>query len=197
MIGNQSDPLGVYVAMDPLLLGDDLAAVTDRIPKPAVDSRLLRDYATFYRSSYASVARALTLTLVDVDLATEATDEAMARAYQRWDHISSFESPEGWTYRVGLNWARSVVRRRRRFQVVALPDDLEGSVAEMGDPALRRALGRLPVDQRAVIVCRFLFDWSVEQTAKALHLRPGTVKSRLHRALAALQSDLSQPEQPS
>ena len=40
-----------------------------------------------------------------------------------------------------------------------MPDDLEGSVAEMGDPALRRALGRLAVDQRTVIVCRFLFDW--------------------------------------
>jgi RNA polymerase sigma factor (sigma-70 family) len=183
--------------MDPLLLGDDVVAVTARASKVTLDSRLLRDYATFYRSSYASVARALTLTLVDVDLATEATDEAMARAYQRWDRISNFESPEGWAYRVGLNWARSVVRRRRRFQVVAMPDDLEGSVAEMGDPALGRALGRLAVDQRAVIVCRFLFDWSVEQTAKALHLRPGTVKSRLHRALAALQTDLSQPEQPS
>jgi DNA-directed RNA polymerase specialized sigma24 family protein len=42
--------------------------------------------------------------------------------------------------------------------------------------------------QRAVVVLRYRLDWSVEQSAAALGVAPGTVKSRMHRALAALRT---------
>jgi DNA-directed RNA polymerase specialized sigma24 family protein len=45
---------------------------------------------------------------------------------------------------------------------------------------------------RAVVVCRLLLDWSVDQTAAALRLKAGTVKSRLHRALAQLERTLGE-----
>ncbi len=70
-------------------------------------------FAAFYRSDYANVARALSYTLGDVDLGREATDEAMARAYARWSKIREYDSPAGWVYRVGLNWA---------YLVAAAPD---------------------------------------------------------------------------
>ena len=53
---------------------------------------------------------------------------------------------------------------------------------------LAAALEELPVQQRAVVVLRFYFDWSTEQVAKALGVPNGTVKSRLSRALERLES---------
>jgi RNA polymerase sigma-70 factor (ECF subfamily) len=58
------------------------------------------------------------------------------------------------------------------------------------DPRVHNALRALDVDQRAVVVCRLLLDWSVEQTATALGIKPGTVKSRLSRALERLEREL-------
>lgn len=141
----------------------------------------------FYRESYARIAGALTYTLGDEDLAVEAVDEAMARAFARWSSVSAMDNPAGWVYRVALNWARSALRRLRRRPAPPAVRDAPGEVADVD---LRRALLHLDVDLRSVVVCRHLCDWSVAQTAQALGLRPGTVKSRLHRALGLLAEQL-------
>ena len=59
------------------------------------------------------------------------------------------------------------------------------------DPTIDRALAQLSIAQRAVVVCRLLIGYSESQTATALELRPGTVKSRLARGTARLQKLLS------
>jgi RNA polymerase sigma-70 factor (ECF subfamily) len=64
------------------------------------------------------------------------------------------------------------------------------------DPVIDRALGTLTVEQRAVVICRLLIGYSEAQTATALGLRPGTVKSRLSRATTRLHALLS-PLDPS
>jgi RNA polymerase sigma-70 factor (ECF subfamily) len=145
-------------------------------------------FAEFYRADYANIARALGYTLGNVDLGREATDEAMARAYARWDKIRDYDSPAGWVYRVGLNWAYSV--RRRMLRSLPFHEHVTSSEPPISDPAIAHALRKLDVKLRAVVVCRLLLDWSVEQTADALHIRPGTVKSRLHRALTNLERSL-------
>jgi len=48
----------------------------------------------------------------DVDLATETADEAVVRAFERWDQVSVMASPEGWSHRVVVNVARRRLRRR-------------------------------------------------------------------------------------
>ena len=60
----------------------------------------------------------------------------------------------------------------------------------MADPAIAAAIARLPLDQRSVVVLRYYLDWSTEEVAEALGVAPGTVKSRLHRALRRLESSL-------
>lgn len=147
-----------------------------------------REFTDFYREAYQRIARALAYTLGDTDLAVEATDEAMARAYLHWQSVRTYDQPAGWVYRVGLNWARSLHRRLSRrlpFRPVT-----EVNQPPVADPAIARALGQLDDKYRAVVVCRLLLDWSVEDTAAALQLRPGTVKSRLHRSLQLLQTKL-------
>lgn len=143
----------------------------------------------FYRLERGALYRALALTLGDRDLAAEAVDEAMVRAYQRWGRLSSYDNPAGWVYRVGLNWAISGVRRARRRP----PVHSESRVAaepSLPDPELAAAVAALPPRHRAVVVLRFDMDWSLEQIATALNVPAGTVKSRLHRALAALRENL-------
>ena len=145
-------------------------------------------FTEFYRADYANIARALGYTLGNVDLGREATDEAMARAYARWDKIRDYDSPAGWVYRVGLNWAYSV--RRRMLRSLPFSEHPSFSEPPISDPAIAQALRKLDVKLRAVVVCRLLLDWSVDETADALRIRPGTVKSRLHRALASLERSL-------
>jgi DNA-directed RNA polymerase specialized sigma24 family protein len=169
-----------------------LADMTDPDGSPPPSAAHLPDggeaFSEFYRSEYASVARALSYTLGSVDLGREATDEAMARAYAHWAKIRDYESPAGWVYRVGLNWAYST--RRRVLRSLPFVEHAAPTEPPISDPAIANALRRLDVKLRSVVVCRLLLDWSVEETAAALRIKPGTVKSRLHRALASLERSL-------
>ena len=142
----------------------------------------------FYRLHRPSIARALAFSLADVDLGTEATDEAFVRAYERWSKVSCLDRPEAWIYRVALNWATSVLRRRRRS-----PHRLyepQSITPQFADPAVHASLAALDTKHRSVVVCRHLLGWSVAETASSLGVREGTVKSRLHRAMQSLHSDL-------
>lgn len=147
-------------------------------------------FCAFYRSSRDSVARALAVTLGDADLAAEAVDEAMARAFQRWPHVVIMNNPAGWVYRVAFNWAVSGLRRHRALRSLAVPTDVPG-IGAISEPSVAKALADLDVRQRAVVVCRFLLGWSEAETAAALGTPVGTVKSRLHRASRLLATRLS------
>ncbi len=210
--GNHSDRPGVYTPMNMRMRPTTPGFVAPDTPPPAVRIQPLRpaaasgpdtsapvpaaattvggiDFTDFYRSTWPGVARALTLVLGDADLAVDATDEAMARAYPRWDKLSAYDNPAGWVYRVGLNWARSHHRRLRRKLPFARSEAVAPPAPDT-EPAIRDALRALPEKQRSVVVCRLLLDWSVEDTAAALGIRPGTVQSRLHRAVHALEQTL-------
>jgi len=148
------------------------------------------DFDAFYRLARPSVGRALALTLRDNDLATDAVDEAMVRAYQRWDHVGLLDNPAGWVYRVGLNHARSRLRRLLRRVAPPAPESIAATEFTVADPAIALALDELSIDHRSVVVCRLLLGWSEAQTADALAIRPGTVKSRLSRASKQLERRL-------
>jgi len=156
--------------------------------RPTVTEQIRPDFVVFYRTAYRDVSRALSVTLGDADLGREATDEAMARCYSHWSTVQSYDNPAGWVYRVGLNWARSLRRRAARRLLFHGPASIE--MPAVADPEIQRALSELNVELRAVVVLRFLLDWSTQETADALSVRPGTVKSRLHRATSLLQRKL-------
>lgn len=151
-------------------------------------------FESFYAASVDRVYRALAVTLGDAHLAREATDEAMARAFVRWGQIAGRDNPGGWVFRVGLNWATSWRRKVRRE--AALPDSERNLPATtMPEPAgtdAVAALALLPVQARAVVVCRILFDLSTTETAAVLRIAEGTVRSRLSRAMKLLRQELSE-----
>jgi RNA polymerase sigma-70 factor (ECF subfamily) len=151
------------------------------------------EFRSFFAEHHRSIATALAMTLRDDTLAADATAEAMTRAYERWDEVGAFANPAGWTYRVGLNWALS--RRRKLLREVFRADSPDRAAPPaVVEPELDAALAALPFDQRTVVVLRYLLDWSEFQTAEALGIAPGTVKSRLSRALARLATILENPD---
>jgi len=151
-------------------------------------------FEDFYRAERASILRAVAYALDDADLGVEATDEAMARAYERWHEVGAMANPAGWVFRVAVNHGRNRVRRRLLERRKPPPPDRDRPDLEgVGDPTLVRALTRLPVDQRTVIVLRYHLDWSIDAIAGALECAPGTVKSRLHRGLQRLETMLEAP----
>jgi len=151
-------------------------------------------FEAFYSAHVDRVYRALAVTLRRDDLAHEAVDEAMARAYARWQVVGSLDNPAGWVFRVGLNWATSRWRKLRR-ESPPVADDAHPVVAAPENALVARdALARLPLPQRAVVTCRILLDLSTAETAEALGLTEGTVKSRLSRGLATLRAQLSTEE---
>lgn len=146
-------------------------------------------FSSFYDGHRNRIASALALTVRSASLGAEAADEALARAYADWGRVSVMANPAGWVYRVGLNWATSLLRRRRREE---LGVDLAAVARDdqRVDVDLERALAGLSVDHRAVVVARHLLGFSTADTAAALEIAEGTVKSRLARALDHLRSEL-------
>ena len=149
-----------------------------------------QDFDAFYRSTWDDVYRPLAVTLRDPDLASEALEEAMTRAYRSWRKVRDFDNQPGWVYRVALNWATSFRRKTRREVHGGAPID-QSVAATVPDLDLYNALGHLDVKHRAVVVLRYLLDWSEDDVATALDIPNGTVKSRLHRALRTLRKELT------
>ena len=173
-----------------------IAGATEQVVIEQVVMRF-PSFEDFYRSSRTPIARALAMTLRDTELASDAVDEAMARAYQRWAHVSQLDNPGGWVYRVGLNWSLSALRRLQRRTPIWVATTASTPAPSVQDPAIDVALATLTVDQRAVVVCRLLLGLSEAQTADALGIRAGTVKSRLHRAIERLTPLLTNLEETS
>lgn len=156
---------------------------------------LAAGFDDFYRSFRPAIARALALAVGDADVAADATDEAMTRAYERWATVSRLDRPEAWVYRVASNWALSIFRRRK-LSLHRMYDPGSADAFVVSDPAVHAAIAALDVKHRSVVVCRHLLGWSVTDTATALGIREGTVKSRLHRASTTLRSHLSELNTP-
>lgn len=148
------------------------------------------EFEPFYRAQWQEVYRPLAVVLRDPDLAREATDEGMTRALRHWRKVVRVENQAGWVYRVAHNWAVDQIRKRQRWRnrLTRVEPVWQPPVP---DPEVFGAVNALPYDQRAVVVLRLVEDWSERDVAEALGIAPGTVKSRLSRALEKLAEELS------
>lgn len=146
-------------------------------------------FESFFAEWREPIRRALALAIGDVATATEAVDEAMTRAMARWEEIREYERPQGWVYRVGLNWARGQYRKRR-FEILTQLDPDRAVGGELPDVSVLEAVGRLSWKLRSIVVARYYLEWSTAEVAEAFGIPEGTVKSRSSRALDRLAKDL-------
>ena len=136
-------------------------------------------------------------------VAEEQVQEALLSA---WRGIRKFRlgSPvKPWLVRILVNAVLAQQRRRALPTVNLDGSDPDEPAASRIDPAsaldslenwmeLRRAIAGLSTDHRQVVALRYFADLTVPEVAKTLGVREGTVKSRLHRALAVLRQQLDE-----
>jgi RNA polymerase sigma-70 factor (ECF subfamily) len=132
--------------------------------------------------------------------AAEAEDAAQEAIVKAWRALGQFRTAEPfrpWLLRIVANEARNRRRaagRRARLAATAAaqpagdaaPSPETMAVAADESRRLLDALNRLPEPARVVLTCRYLLGLSEQETAAALDVRPGTVKSRTARALDLL-----------
>jgi len=123
---------------------------------------------------------------------------ALARTFGRWDGIADKSLADAYLRRVMINTRTEWWRARRLDEVPTerLPDaSIEDGTEQRADRALLMdVLGVLAPKQRSVVVLRHWEQMSTEETAAALGMSAGTVKSTLHRALARLRQELQSRE---
>ncbi len=156
-----------------------------------IGGRDRQEFEAFVVASSDRLLRTAYLLTGDGGHAEDVVQSALLRTARRWR--SARRSPEAYARTVVANLAkdrwRSLGRRPAEAPLVhdvpvPVPDGL------LDRDALMRAARRLPPGQRAVLVLRYFDDLTVEETADALGITTGTVKSQTSRALASLRAAL-------
>ena len=141
------------------------------------------------------------LILRHTDLAEDAVQEALVRAWQQLPSLRDLDRFDAWLHRLVVNACADQGRQLRRWsqQVRLLPveptvSDDTGQVADREQ--LERGFSRLKPEQRAVVVLHYYSGFSAAEIAEMLGIPDGTARSRLHYATeamrAALQADARQ-----
>jgi len=161
-------------------------------------------YEEIVRAHQAIAFRTAYLITGDQADAQEAAQDGFVKAYQALGRFRSNAPFRPWLLRIVTNEARNRRRsagRRQGLVLRAAGGAAPGDAAPSPEAALvsaeRReellaALTRLGDDHRLVLSCRYLLDLSEEETAAALGVRRGTVKSRLARALERMRNELGE-----
>ncbi len=157
----------------------------ERLDEMAPVKPLAVTFESLYASEYRPLVRVAFVMLGGSNRAEEVVQDAFGRVYERW---SSLDNPGGYLRTCVVNGCRDVLRRQR-LAVWKRPDPSPVFV-ELGFDHLADALTRLSPRQRAAVVLRYYADLPEAEIAEALGVRPGTVKSLLHRGLAQLREEI-------
>ena len=138
-------------------------------------------------------ARSLTPNPADAE---DLLQTALTKTYLAWDRIDDHRALDGYVRRTLVNTRTSQWRKRKvdEFSTDELPEPSPGGAPDPTEQqaqrdALMRAISRLPPRQRAMVVLRYYEDMTEAQTAEAMGVSVGTVKSAVSRALGKLRDD--------
>lgn len=169
-----------------------------------VERARLGDHVAFETLAAGAVDRLhglARLILRDPDLADDATQEALFRA---WRDLPSLRDPdrwEAWLRRLTVHACMDLARTRRRMRAQVRILDAEpwtgDATSEVVDRELvSQAMRRLTTEQRTVLILRYHLGLDVPDVADALGIPLGTAKSRLHYATNALRAALEADTRP-
>ena len=173
-----------------------------------VERAIAGDHGAFSELARVSVGRLFVvarLILRDDARAEDATQEALVAAWTRLSGLRDPDRFEAWLHRLLIHACyREAGRDKRRRSIEVHVDPLAMPEASFGgaDPAmdlasdlagrdqLERGFRRLDLDQRSVLVMHYYLGFSLDEAAEVLRVPPGTVRSRLHRAIASMRAAL-------
>jgi RNA polymerase sigma-70 factor (ECF subfamily) len=186
-------------AVEQLIYAGELTPLRDRMIAELADVNTL---CATYRSR---IYRYALLSLRDPDLAETVTQDCFLRAYKAREDFRGDCSVATWLTRIATNLIRDSTRSRK-FQFWKAASSTADEVGAMADrlrsPGLSPetflmireelrgvwdAVENLPGKQRSVFLLRFVEEMELPEIATAMGLHVGTVKSHLHRALAAVR----------
>ena len=186
-------------AVEQLIYAGELSPLRDRMIAELADVNTL---CATYRSR---IYRYALLSLRDPDLAESVTQDCFLRAYKAREEFRGDCSVATWLTRIATNLIRDSTRSRK-FQFWKAASSTADEVGAMADrlrsPGLSPetflmireelrgvwdAVENLPGKQRSVFLLRFVEEMELPEIATAMGLHVGTVKSHLHRALAAVR----------
>lgn len=150
------------------------------------------EFHDFFERHYAELARLAHLLTGEKDAADDLAADALVALWQRWDRLRAAQHPVAYARGVVANLARERIRSRvRERRRVALFWSLGTEHVDGPDVAVvqdvRAALTRLPFRKRACVVMRHALDLSEKDTAAALGISVGTVKSQTSKGMAELE----------
>lgn len=156
------------------------------------------------RGAATPLDQAARLILRDPELARDAVQEALIRAWRDLPGLRDPDKFDAWLHRLIVNVCLDQTRRRRRraVEVEFLPTDSPAISDEAGALADRDlvdgAMRRLDEGGRAIVVLHYFMGMPLTEVAASLRIPLGTVKSRLHRALGEMRVAVAtEPSSPS
>jgi RNA polymerase sigma factor (sigma-70 family) len=152
------------------------------------------DFEDFFARYAREIASIVALTTRDVFLAEDATQEAMTRAFQRWDHVGGLARPDLWVIGVATRVAIDAWRKRRREVGLAGANEPSRSVDVLQPLMLRWGLEHLTPQERLLIILRHRDGLSTEEIGRLLGRSTNTVAIYLKRARRRLRTLLSGAE---
>jgi len=184
---------------------EQLIQIGEKAAEPVRDRMIaeLEDVVTLCATYRSRIYRYALLSLRDADLADTVTQDCLLRAYRARDDFRGDCSVATWLTRIATNLIRDATRSRKfqfwrtasAVEVGALADRLRSPGMSPETSLVVReellkvwdAVDKLPGRQRNVFVLRFVEEMELPEIAAAMGLHVGTVKSHLHRALAAVR----------
>lgn len=157
------------------------------------------DHEAFAALAHAAIARldaAARLILRDRELARDAVQEALIRAWRDLRGLRDPERFDAWLHKLTVHACLDIARRRRRrvheveLTPIAAPFEADATTRVADRELLDDALKRLDPEWRAVVVLHYYLGMPLPDVASELGIPLGTAKSRLHRSLGVLRSTL-------
>ena len=150
-------------------------------------------FASLVDASLARLDAAARLIVRDPELARDAVQDGLIRAWRDLPGLRDPDRFDAWLRRLVVNACLDLARRRRRRAIEVelkalhspVTSDHSGALADREE--VDQALRRLDPGHRAVIALHYLLGMSLPEVAASLGIPIGTAKSRLHYALAAMR----------
>ena len=159
------------------------------------------DFAAYLAARQPSLLRTAYLLTGNRHDAEDLVQTAFAKLYLSWDKVRDQGSIDGYVRRILVNehnslWRRAWKRREHSQETPVLDRPVHDAYDEGSGSALWDVVQTLPRKARAVVVLRYYEELTEAETAAALGISVGTVKSQTSRALAALRSRTPQSLDP-